>query len=845
MFCNMRKRIPITYTSFTLIALLTLAWATRAIPNSTYTYGPKPYQLVNFQQNEFQRFGPGADRILIQLYPDFKLFCSDLENGKIDLSDFTLSKELYHRYTSPPYNESISVISYGAELNLYILDINNNNNPFLGNPPDPEYPNPIYPNPCSIVGFRQAIWHIVNRSRLNEIIGPEGIFYVPLYTPVPPSLGSYCHPIYKNVNPYPYNHTAAKQLLKENGFTDTDSDGWRNWNLTGENVELKFYIRDDDPVRKAFGEIISDELEAVGIKVKRIYANRTEAFKEVMVEKNFHLYIRGWSLGKDPDHLIIWSWPYYWHPGFCYNYAGCNDSDYNEASLNAVNSLTFEEALQNTLAAQESFIEKALSVPLWSYAGGMAMSRNYTGGNACQVITPDDGENKYRGKAWTGAVNIPSIGIDNSWTLLTLHPNGYERGDGENMTVRWGFSTSEICKLNPIYAESPWDRKVLDLIYFDTLIKRNPNDPSRFIPWLAEKFEIGTYEHPLYGTLTKIRVKLRSGITWHDGTPLTAADVYFSLVELYDLLYTSPWLCPWTQLILDFDFFDPYDFEILLNAKSYWIAISVGEMMILPKHIWKPVVLEGDPTGFAPDPNLIGSGPYRFAEYVEGKYILLVANTPGRTVQTNLAGSTPITSPKGYWRHIPITLNLTIDSNWGFRLPYQTQPHMLKLKVANLHLNLPVTVDASLRLRFENGSSLEYVYSGITLGSAGEANSTWQASENVTFLGTTTCKVTLHVKSPQELNGWLNFTFATWSTINVDICGSTLYDDLELPNYAYKNELPSPDLKVDIRDISKIAVAFGSYPGHERWNPFADVNKDYKIDIRDIAQTASKFGWTT
>jgi len=55
---------------------------------------------------------------------------------------------------------------------------------------------------------------------------------------------------------------------------------------------------------------------------------------------------------------------------------------------------------------------------------------------------------------------------------------------------------------------------------------------------------------------------------------------------------------------------------------------------------------------------------------------------------------------------------------------------------------------------------------------------------------------------------------------------------------------PSPDFKVDIRDIAYVAKAFGSHPGHERWSPFADISCDYKIDIRDIAMIASKFGWS-
>ncbi len=50
------------------------------------------------------------------------------------------------------------------------------------------------------------------------------------------------------------------------------------------------------------------------------------------------------------------------------------------------------------------------------------------------------------------------------------------------------------------------------------------------------------------------------------------------------------------------------------------------------------------------------------------------------------------------------------------------------------------------------------------------------------------------------------------------------------------------DNKIDIQDLAIGALAFGSFPGHPRWNPAADVNEDDKIDVKDLAQIASNFG---
>jgi hypothetical protein len=53
-----------------------------------------------------------------------------------------------------------------------------------------------------------------------------------------------------------------------------------------------------------------------------------------------------------------------------------------------------------------------------------------------------------------------------------------------------------------------------------------------------------------------------------------------------------------------------------------------------------------------------------------------------------------------------------------------------------------------------------------------------------------------------------------------------------------------PDGKVDMRDIGIAAQAFGSSPGHPRWNQIVDINQDNQVDMRDIGTTARHFGET-
>jgi hypothetical protein len=50
------------------------------------------------------------------------------------------------------------------------------------------------------------------------------------------------------------------------------------------------------------------------------------------------------------------------------------------------------------------------------------------------------------------------------------------------------------------------------------------------------------------------------------------------------------------------------------------------------------------------------------------------------------------------------------------------------------------------------------------------------------------------------------------------------------------------DDKIDMRDISEAAQAFGSYPGHPKWNPELDLNRDDNVNMRDLAIIARLFG---
>jgi len=49
---------------------------------------------------------------------------------------------------------------------------------------------------------------------------------------------------------------------------------------------------------------------------------------------------------------------------------------------------------------------------------------------------------------------------------------------------------------------------------------------------------------------------------------------------------------------------------------------------------------------------------------------------------------------------------------------------------------------------------------------------------------------------------------------------------------------------VDLLDVVKVAIAFGSHPGDLNWNPASDLNSDGTVDIIDIVIVAANYGRT-
>ncbi|EJO23228.1 ABC transporter, substrate-binding protein, family 5 [Selenomonas sp. FOBRC6] len=194
-----------------------------------------------------------------------------------------------------------------------------------------------------------------------------------------------------------------------------------------------------------------------------------------------------------------------------------------------------------------------------------------------------------------------------AFALLALAGGcGGERAD-EAHGAQLVYATKDYEEINVLVDEY----SEIGLLLFDGLMRRDENDA--IVPALAESVEYDpeTYTYVFH---------LREGVHWHDGKPLRAADVKFTIEAIKNPLVDSLH-APNFEEVREITEVDDRTVRIRLSAPN---AAFLDYMMqpILPAHL-----LAGQDlitTGFFRRP--VGTGSFRMESWEAGKEIVLVKN---------------------------------------------------------------------------------------------------------------------------------------------------------------------------------------------------------------------------
>ena len=143
-------------------------------------------------------------------------------------------------------------------------------------------------------------------------------------------------------------------------------------------------------------------------------------------------------------------------------------------------------------------------------------------------------------------------------------------------------------------------------LLYDRLVSYRSEEMSSFYGWLADGLAVSDDKRTLF-------IRLHPRARWHDGVPITARDVKFTL----EFIQTSIWLGGFFSWVQSVEILS--EREIALRLASELTVSNVFPLSwfpIMPAHYWE----ERDPTRAFLEPPL-GSGPYRVAEVRQGRYI--------------------------------------------------------------------------------------------------------------------------------------------------------------------------------------------------------------------------------
>ena len=236
--------------------------------------------IVAITHNEsFAEKNTFVDSIKFIQYLDENTALEEVKNGNLDLYYNKISSD---RLESNESREGLKIFdSTGGSYSLLV------------NPAESKKFNPF-----SNKESRFALNYLVDRKLIvNELMGGYGSSIISYYGPTDPEYLTIIKEL-ESFN-FKYNPTLAEKIISksmtERGASKIDNE----WTMDNEKVEIRIFIRSDDPVRKSIGEILSAELEKIGFTVKKDYGDLNKAFVVVYgsnpADLDWNLYTEGWG----------------------------------------------------------------------------------------------------------------------------------------------------------------------------------------------------------------------------------------------------------------------------------------------------------------------------------------------------------------------------------------------------------------------------------------------------------------------------------------------------------------------------------------------------------------------
>lgn len=208
--------------------------------------------------------------------------------------------------------------------------------------------------PFDDVRVRGAVASAINREDLVKALAgtvdPQYAFLAPAQICYSEEMQQYAKEL------HPYDVEAAKALLTEAGWTDTDGDGIAD--KDGQPFTAELLVPTDDPKREKIGVVVQAQLQAIGLDVS-IATYESAYIRDLCEEGEYDLALNrvSWS---DPDILI------YMVTDQGRNYPHYQNPEVEEKLLEARYIMDLEERTTLYAEVQKTLIDDVVYVSLFS-----------------------------------------------------------------------------------------------------------------------------------------------------------------------------------------------------------------------------------------------------------------------------------------------------------------------------------------------------------------------------------------------------------------------------------------------------------------------------------------------
>lgn len=523
--------------------------------------------------------------------------------------------------------------------------------------------------PLDDVVFRQALAYAMDREDIvANVYGPLSM---PLYSFVPPAQGWWYN--YDVEEAFPrFNLQLAIDTLVGGGYTPVDAgdnpitdpqpgniDHWHMPGTTTNIRDLEQGVPSGASLPLAGSLLIEADLQEIGLPIY----HTPILFDDIVASWLTPPYMSwdltygiGLTFGVDPTLDLLLhsnSIPFA-------NIWGIENQTIDDACDAMLSTLSWTEAQEQAYIVQECALQEMPFIP-------MQGTQRYTANTGPYGEEPGV-------LGWVNMIGYGGLNTANDFGRLYSRRE-YE--DGSPYAIQDWLMGEQLAVLNPLTSETAYEWALMSPLY-TSLIERHPYTHELFA-WCVEeapKVENGLLQlwngtHRTTGTTMPPEDRtwiaavppagspglvsgeymlwtLRDDLVWHDGEPVTTADVEF----VWDLVVNqnNERYASIHQYMHDIVCVNDYTFEVYFTGCYLWADNDVsGISLLAPEHIWKGYIAGED--------GILWTADDEDHRYWQGHlytdtdwYNAPTINTPSGTVQlTHLQGNGFAVFPLGGW----------------------------------------------------------------------------------------------------------------------------------------------------------------------------------------------------